>query len=132
MPGPQKGLLGALWGVAFIVWCRWRGTRNQSRALAQSCDDLHDGLRRILPSCRGYCERCDSNTIPGTDNDAAFVRSTANGKHELSAIDFKLIDDAFKALLQSNPDPVTADKIKDLRNMFHDAYTGWIEIDEAA
>jgi hypothetical protein len=53
-------------------------------------------------------------------------------KHELSAIDFKLIDDAFKALLQSNPDPVTADKIKDLRNMFHDAYTGWIEIDEAA
>ena len=24
-------------------------------------------------------------------------------KHELSAIDFKLIDDAFKALLQSNP-----------------------------
>jgi len=54
-------------------------------------------------------------------------------KHELSAIDFKLIDDAFKALLQSNPEPVTADKIKDLRNMFHDAYTGWLEIyDEAA
>jgi hypothetical protein len=36
-------------------------------------------------------------------------------KHELSASDFKLIDDAFKALLQSNPEPVTADKIKDLR-----------------
>jgi hypothetical protein len=53
-------------------------------------------------------------------------------KHELSAIDFKLIDDAFKALLQSNPEPVTADKINDLRNMFHDAYTGWLEIDEAA
>jgi len=54
-------------------------------------------------------------------------------KHELSAIDFKLIDDAFNALLQSNPEPVTADKIKDLRNMFHDAYTGWLEIyDEAA
>jgi hypothetical protein len=34
-------------------------------------------------------------------------------KHELSASDFKLIDDAFKALLQSNPEPVTADKIKD-------------------
>ena len=53
-------------------------------------------------------------------------------QHELSAIDFKLIDDAFKALLQSNPEPVTADKIKDLRNMFHDAYTGWPAIDEAA
>jgi hypothetical protein len=53
-------------------------------------------------------------------------------QHELSAIDFKLIDDAFKALLQSNPEPVTADKIKDLRNMFHDAYTGWLAIDEAA
>jgi hypothetical protein len=48
-------------------------------------------------------------------------------KHELSAIDFKLIDDA------SNPEPVTADKIKDLRNMFQDAYTGWLEIyDKAA
>jgi hypothetical protein len=53
-------------------------------------------------------------------------------KHELSAIDFKLIDDAFKALLQSNPEPVTADKIKDLRNMFHDACTGCLAIDEAA
>jgi hypothetical protein len=54
-------------------------------------------------------------------------------KHELSASDFKLINDAFKALLQSNPEPVTADKIKDLRNMFYDAYTGWLEIyDEAA
>jgi hypothetical protein len=37
-------------------------------------------------------------------------------KHQLGAIDFKLIDDAFKSLLQSNPEPVTADKIKDLRN----------------
>ena len=54
-------------------------------------------------------------------------------KHELSAIDFKLIDDAFNSLLQSNPEPGTANKIKDLRNMFHDAYTGWLEIyDEAA
>src|SRR6516162_8550333 len=129
MPGPQKGLLGALWGVAFIVWCRWCGTRNQSRALAQSCDDLHDGLRRILPSCRGYCERCDSNTIPGTDNDAAFVRSTANGKTRTECNRLQANRRRVKALLQSNPDPVTADKIKDLRNMFHDAYTGWIEID---
>jgi hypothetical protein len=36
-------------------------------------------------------------------------------------------------LLQSRPDPVTADKIVDLRNMFQDAYTGWLEIyNEAA
>ena len=54
-------------------------------------------------------------------------------KHEMSKIDFQLIDDAFKALLQSDPDAETADKIIDLRNMFHDAYTGWLEIyDEAA
>jgi hypothetical protein len=51
-------------------------------------------------------------------------------EHELSAIDFKLIDDALKALLRSVPDPVTADKIADLRNMFQDAYTGWLEIYE--
>ena len=64
---------------------------------------------------------------------AAFVRSTAMEKHELSKIDFGLIDDAFKALLQSNPDPITADKITDLRHMFQDAYTGWLEVyDEAA
>ena len=51
-------------------------------------------------------------------------------KHEPSKIDFELIDDAF---LQSRPDPVTADKIVDLRNMFQDAYTGWLEIyNEAA
>jgi hypothetical protein len=31
-------------------------------------------------------------------------------------------------LLQSRPDPVTADKIADLRNMFRDAYTGWLEL----
>jgi hypothetical protein len=40
--------------------------------------------------------------------------------------------DAFKALLQSRPDPVTADKIVDLRNMYLDAYTGWLEIDKEA
>jgi hypothetical protein len=32
-------------------------------------------------------------------------------KHELSKIDFELIDDAFKALLQSRPDPAVADMI---------------------
>ena len=36
-------------------------------------------------------------------------------KHELSKIDFDIIEDAFKALLQSRPDPVTADKVGDLR-----------------
>jgi hypothetical protein len=63
---------------------------------------------------------------------AAFVRSTAMEKHELSKIDFEMIDDAFKALLQSRSDPVTADKVADLRNMFRDAYTGWLEIEKEA
>jgi hypothetical protein len=41
-------------------------------------------------------------------------------------------DAAFKALLQSGPDPVTADKISDLRNIFRDVYTGWLEIYQEA
>ena len=53
-------------------------------------------------------------------------------KHELSKIDFEMIDDAFKALLQSRPDPVAADKIADLRNIFRDAYGGWLEIEQEA
>ena len=53
-------------------------------------------------------------------------------KHELSKIDFELIEDAFKALLQSRPDSVTADKVVDLRDKFRDAFTGWLEIEEAA
>jgi len=53
-------------------------------------------------------------------------------KHELSKIDFEIIEDALKALLQSRPDPVTADKIADLRNMFRDAYTGWLEMEKEA
>ena len=54
------------------------------------------------------------------------------GKHELGKIDFELIDDAFKALLQSHPDLMTADKVADLRNNFRDAFTGWLEVEEAA
>jgi hypothetical protein len=53
-------------------------------------------------------------------------------KHELSKIGFDIIEHAFKALLQSRPDPVTADKVADLRDKFRDAYTGWLEIEEAA
>ena len=53
-------------------------------------------------------------------------------KHELGRIDFELIDDAFKALLKSQPDLMTADKIADLRDKFRDAYTRWLEIEEAA
>ncbi len=53
-------------------------------------------------------------------------------KHELSKIDFEIIEDAFKALLQSRPDPVTADKITDLRDKFRDAFTGWLEIEQEA
>jgi hypothetical protein len=63
---------------------------------------------------------------------AALYRSTVMEKHELSKIDFELIDDAFKVLLQSDPDPVVADKIADLRNKFRDAFTGWLEIEQAA
>jgi hypothetical protein len=53
-------------------------------------------------------------------------------KHELSKIDFDIIEDAFKALLHSRPNPVAADKIVDLRDKFRDAFTGWLEIEEAA
>ena len=53
-------------------------------------------------------------------------------KHELSKVEFEIIDKALKALLRSNLDPVTADKVVDLRNMFQDAYTGWLEIYQEA
>jgi len=53
-------------------------------------------------------------------------------KHELSKIDFEIIEDAFKALLQSRPDPMTADKVIDLRDKFRDAFTGWLEIEQEA
>jgi len=53
-------------------------------------------------------------------------------KHELSKIDFEIIENALHALLESRPNPVTADKIADLRDMFRDAYTGWLEIEQAA
>ena len=53
-------------------------------------------------------------------------------KHEVSKIEFEIIDKALKALLQSNLDPITADKVTDLRNVFQDAYTGWLEIDQEA
>jgi len=44
----------------------------------------------------------------------------------------KHIDKALRGRLQSNLDPVTADKVADLRNMFQDAFTGWLEIEQAA
>jgi hypothetical protein len=55
-------------------------------------------------------------------------------KRELSKTDFEMIDNAFKALpLQSShPDPVVEAKIVDLRDKFRDAFTGWLEIEEAA
>jgi hypothetical protein len=66
------------------------------------------------------------------DLSAALSGVTVVEKHELSKVDFELIEDAFKALLQSRPDPITADKIADLRDKFRDAFTGWLEIEEAA
>jgi hypothetical protein len=50
----------------------------------------------------------------------SFVRSAAVEKRELSKIDFEMIDDAFKALLQSShPDPVVEAKIVDLRDSLY-------------
>jgi hypothetical protein len=66
------------------------------------------------------------------ETDAVLLGVTAVEKHELSKIDFELIEDAFKALLQSHPDPVTADKVADLRDKFRDAFTGWLEIEKEA
>jgi len=60
------------------------------------------------------------------------VRSITEEKHELSKVEFEIIDKALKALLQSNLDPLTADKVTDLRNTFRDAFTGWLEIDQEA
>jgi hypothetical protein len=63
----------------------------------------------------------------------SFVRSAAVEKRELSKTDFEMIDDAFKALLQSShPNPLVEAKIVDLREKFRDAFTGWLEIEEAA
>ena len=53
-------------------------------------------------------------------------------KHELSKVEFQIIDKALTALQQSNLDLVTADKVTDLRNMFQDAYTGWLGIYQEA
>jgi hypothetical protein len=45
----------------------------------------------------------------------------------------EMIDDAFKALLKDgHPDPLATQRIVDLRDKFRDAFTGWLEIEEAA
>jgi hypothetical protein len=52
-------------------------------------------------------------------------------KHELSKTDFDLTEKGLNALLNSaGPDPAFAEKIKDLRGMFMDAYAGWLEIED--
>jgi hypothetical protein len=92
---------------------------------AADCGEYREAAGAIAPGLIGV--------LSATDNcDADFVWSPAMEKHELSKIDFEIIEKAFSALLQSHPDPVTADKIADLRDMFRDAYTGWLEIEEAA
>jgi hypothetical protein len=50
--------------------------------------------------------------------DAALSGVPPMEKCELSKIDFEIIENAFSALLQSHPDPMTADKIADLRDKF--------------
>jgi hypothetical protein len=58
-------------------------------------------------------------------------KSRASGRGAADRkIDFELIDDAFKALLKS--DPVVADRIADLRDRFCDAFAGWLGFEEAA
>ena len=52
--------------------------------------------------------------------------------HELSKTDFELIEKGLNALLNTDPDPALAQKIEDLRSMFTDAYTGWLEIEDKA
>ncbi len=49
-------------------------------------------------------------------------------KHELTKIEFEIIDDAFNALLQYRPDPM----IVKLRKIFRNARTGWLEINAQA
>ena len=53
-------------------------------------------------------------------------------RHELSKIDFEMIDEGSKSLLNSGPDLVLAQKVMDLRDMFRNAYTGWLKVEEAA
>jgi hypothetical protein len=53
-------------------------------------------------------------------------------KRELSKIEFDLIEEGLKALLNSRPEPSVAAKIADLRTMFRDAYTGWLEVEDEA
>jgi hypothetical protein len=84
----------------------------------------------MWPSGWSCWARLDAQVALCSNGDTArgFVRSTAVEKHELSKIDFEIIESAFKPLLQSHSDPVTADKVADLRDKFRDAYTGWLEI----
>jgi hypothetical protein len=77
-----------------------------------------------------YITHTDSGYFSASD--AALSGVPAVEKHELSKIDFEIIENAFNALLQSHPDAVTADKIADLQNMFRDAFTGWLEIEKEA
>jgi hypothetical protein len=95
-------------------------------------------IANIAAASQKYCSlktkltRCVDRAVDLDQGMRGFVRSTAMEKHELSKIDFDLIEDAFKALLQSHPDPVTASKVADLRDMFRDAYTGWLEVEKEA
>jgi hypothetical protein len=53
-------------------------------------------------------------------------------RRELSKTDFDFIEKGLKALLNSGPAPAIAQKIADLRSMFRDAYTGWLEVEDEA
>ena len=44
----------------------------------------------------------------------------------------EIADEGSKSLLNSGPDLVLAQKVMDLRDMFRNAYTGWLEVEEAA
>ena len=106
-----------------IVWIAdWASGARQYTALAALNRRLAAGEidRAEYEEKRKLIGRQESPT-------GGLVRSAAVEKRELSKIDFEMIDDAFKALLRSDhPDPVTNEKIVDLRDKFRDAFTGMV------
>jgi hypothetical protein len=76
--------------------------------------------------------RFDGNTLYVCRIEIFTLWSCVVEKRELSKTEFELIDEGLKALLDSGRDPVVAEKVADLRSMFKDAYTGWLEVEQEA
>jgi hypothetical protein len=119
--------------------CRQVNPGTMELSVARSC-----GGRARRTSGQGASDRGEYRQAAGASTEGlitvlfsdwvarcGFVRSTAAEKHELSKIDFELIEDAFTSLLHSRPDPVTADKIVDLRDKFRLRRPGQLFIEAA-